>query len=81
MRKARRGWAMPEVDARSMLRLIEERVRSAEIELRYWEVLIRLRGYIEDDLAGLDEKRVFSAGSAETNIERAIGCQSGVILA
>ena len=27
MRKARRGWVMPEEDARFMLRLIEERIR------------------------------------------------------
>src|SRR3982751_6689272 len=30
MRSARRGWAMPEEDARSTLRMIEERIRSSD---------------------------------------------------
>ena len=51
MRNARRGWVMPEEDARSMLRLIEERIRSSEIEVEHRDVLIRLRAMIEEDLA------------------------------
>ena len=51
MRKARRGWVMPEKDARCMLRLIEERIRSSEIEVEHRHVLIRLRAMIEEDLA------------------------------
>ena len=51
MRKARRGWVMPEEDARSMLRLIEEQVGSSQIEVQHRDVLIRLRAVIEDDLA------------------------------
>ena len=53
MRKARRGWVMPEDDARSMLRLIEERIRSSDIRVEHRDVLIRLRDMIEDDLAAL----------------------------
>ena len=51
MRKARRGWVMPEEDALSMLRLIEERIRSSQIKVEHRDVLIRLRDMIEDDLA------------------------------
>ena len=51
MRKARRGWVMPEEDARSMLRLIEGRIRSSDISVEHRDVLIRLRAVIEDDLA------------------------------
>jgi hypothetical protein len=51
MRRARRGWVMPEQEARSMLRLIEERIRSSQIEVEHRDVLIRLREMIEDDLA------------------------------
>ncbi len=51
MRKARLGWAMPEEDARSMLSLIEERIRSSSIEVQHRDVLIRLRAMVEDDLA------------------------------
>ena len=50
MRKARRGWVMPEEDARSMLRLIEERIRSSVIRVESRGMLIRLRAMIEDDL-------------------------------
>ena len=45
MRKARRGWAMPEEVARSMLWLIGEGIRSAEIAVQHRDVLIRLRGH------------------------------------
>ena len=51
MRNARRGWVMPEEDARPVLRLIEERIRSSEIEVEHRDVLIRLRAMIEEDLA------------------------------
>jgi hypothetical protein len=47
MRKARCGWTMPEEDARSMLRLIEERIRSSSIDVQHRDVLIRLRAIIE----------------------------------
>ena len=41
---------MPEDEARTLLRLIEHRVTSTGIEVRYRDVLIRLRAMIEDDL-------------------------------
>jgi hypothetical protein len=52
MRSQRRGWTMPEEDMRSLLRLIEEKVRSSEIEVRHRDALIRL---LESDLAELEE--------------------------
>ena len=51
MRNARRSWTMPEEDARSMLTLIEERIRSSDIRIEHRDALIRLRAMIEDDLA------------------------------
>ena len=42
---------MPEEDARPMLRLIEERIRSSDIQVEHRDILIRLRDMIEDDLA------------------------------
>ncbi len=55
MRSQRRGWTMPEEDMRSLLRLIEEKVRSSEIEVRHRDALIRLRSILESDLADLEE--------------------------
>ena len=63
MRK-RRGWVMPDEDARSMLRQIEARIRSSDIEVQHRDVLIRLRSLIEEDLATASE------GSRETQPER-----------
>ena len=50
MPKARRGWTMPEEDARPMLSMIEERIRSSDIRVEHRDALIRLRAMIEDDL-------------------------------
>jgi len=50
MRKARQGSTMPEEDARSMLTMIEERIRASDIRVEHRDVLIRLRAMIEDDL-------------------------------
>ena len=41
---------MPEEEARPMLRLIEERIKTSDIEVRHRDLLIRLRDMIEDDL-------------------------------
>jgi hypothetical protein len=57
MRSQRRGWTMPEEDIRSLLRLIEEKVRSSEIEVRHRDALIRLRSILESDLAELAKPR------------------------
>ena len=65
MRKARRGWTMPEEDARSMLTLIEERIRSSDIRIEHRDALIRLRAMIEDDLATREQGRVSSREQAE----------------
>ena len=70
MRKARRGWTMPEEDARSMLTMIEERIRSSDIRVEHRDALIRLRAMIEDDLAAREQGRASEAGSAEANSER-----------
>ncbi len=51
MQQRRRGWIMPEADMLSMLRLIEERVRSPEINVRHHDALIRLRDILEQDLS------------------------------
>jgi len=50
MRNARLGWTMPEEDARPMLSMIEERIRSSDIRVEHRDALIRLRAMIEDDL-------------------------------
>lgn len=62
MRQRSRGWIMPEADMRSMLRLIDEKIRSPKIDVRHQDVLIRLRETLEDDLVdhrfdGLFEKQ------------------------
>ncbi len=51
MHQKRRGWIMPEADMLSMLRLIDERVRSPEINVRHRDALIRLRDILEQDLS------------------------------
>lgn len=53
MRQRSRGWIMPEADMRSMLKLIDERIRSPEIDVRHQDVLIRLRETLENDLNDL----------------------------
>ena len=63
MRKARRGWTMLEEDARSMLSMIEERIRSSDIRVEHRDALIRLRAMIEDNLATLVQGAAFPAGS------------------
>jgi hypothetical protein len=50
MRQRTRGWIMPEADMLSMLRLIDERVGSPEIDVRHRDALIRLRDILEQDL-------------------------------
>ena len=71
MRNARRGWTTPEGDARSMLSMIEERVRSSDIRVEHRDALIRLRTMIEDDLAAGEQGRGSVGGEAEAGGERA----------
>ena len=55
MRKARCGWSMVEEDARSMLTMIEERIRSSDIQVEHRDALIRVRAMIEDDLTAVEK--------------------------
>jgi hypothetical protein len=66
MRQRRRGWIMPEADMLSMLRLIEERVRSPEIDVRHRDALIRLRDILEQDL---DTNWIDSSSNKRSNGE------------
>ena len=50
MHQRGRGWIMPEADMLSMLRLIDERIRSPEMDVRHRDALIRLRDILEHDL-------------------------------
>jgi hypothetical protein len=52
---------MPEEDARSMLRLIEKRIKSSDIQVQHRDVLIRLRAMIEDDLTAVTQAGARSA--------------------
>jgi hypothetical protein len=45
------GWIMPEADILSLLRLIDERTSSPEIDVRHRDALIRLQEILESDLA------------------------------
>ena len=73
MCKARRGWTMPEEDTRTMLRLIEKRIRASDIRVVHRDVLIRLRDLIESDLAAFEQDRASEPVSVETDIVRATG--------
>jgi hypothetical protein len=53
MRHQMRGWFMPEADMLSMLRLINEKICSTEIETRHRDTLIRLRAILENDFKDL----------------------------
>src|SRR5215208_5684334 len=65
MRTARRGWTMLEEDGRSMLALIEERIRFSGIGLEHRDLLIRLRAMIEDDLDASAQSGVPAPSSGE----------------
>jgi hypothetical protein len=45
-----RGWVMPEEDARDLIGLIEERLRSSRLDQKHHDVLVRLRSMLEEDL-------------------------------
>lgn len=57
MRQRSRGWIMPEADIWWMLKLIDERIRSPEIDVRHQDVLIRLRESLDNDLKDLSRGR------------------------
>ena len=50
MRSGARGWIMPAEDILSMLKMIEGKIASSEIELHRRDILIRLKCLLEDDL-------------------------------
>lgn len=51
---------MPEADMVAMLRLIDEKLRSPEIDVRHRDALIRLREILEIDLTDLSRGRTSS---------------------
>ena len=61
---------MPDEDARSLLRLIEERVRCSEIEVRHRDALIRLRAILEDDLAAAEGRAGHRSRSGQHESDR-----------
>jgi len=54
MRNGRLGWTMPEEDARSLLRLIEDRIRSEQTPPADKDRLVRLRTMIKDEVGEQD---------------------------
>jgi hypothetical protein len=66
MRQRTRGWIMPEADMLSMLKLIDERVRSPEINVRHRDALIRLRDILEQDL---DSNRIDKSSDEQSTGE------------
>ncbi|MFC4173597.1 hypothetical protein ACFOYU_16290 [Microvirga sp. GCM10011540] len=69
MRRETRGWVMLKADMLSMLRLINEKMRSRVIDARHQDVLVRLREILENDLSGLRLNR--SASEREGEREKA----------
>jgi hypothetical protein len=43
-------WFMPQDEARSMIQLIEAKVRTSEIEVRHRDALVRLRSILEEQI-------------------------------
>ena len=70
MRRRHCAWVMPDEDAHSLLRQIEARIRSSDIEVQHRDVLIRLRSLIEEDLTSA------SKGSPEAEPERGLDPQT-----
>jgi hypothetical protein len=69
VRPQTRRWITPEADILSMLRLIDEKICSTEIETRHRDALIRLREILENDLNGY--RAGSSAGQEEAGQETA----------
>ena len=45
-----RPWLMPQDEARSMIQLIEAKIRTSEIEVRHRDALVRLRSVLEEQI-------------------------------
>ena len=43
-------WFMPQDEARSMIQLIEAKIRTSEIEVRHRDALVRLRIVLEEQI-------------------------------
>ncbi len=43
-------WFMPQDEARSMIQLIEAKIRTSEIEVRHRDALVRLRSVLEEQI-------------------------------
>ena len=43
-------WLMPQDEASSLIQLIEERIRTGDIEVRHRDVLVRLRSVLEEQI-------------------------------
>ena len=43
-------WFMPQDEARSMIQLIEAKIRTSEIEARHRDALVRLRSVLEEQI-------------------------------
>jgi hypothetical protein len=43
-------WFMPQDEARSMIQLIEAKIRTSEIELRHRDALLRFRNILEEQI-------------------------------
>ena len=66
MRSRARGWIMPAEDIPSMLKMIEEKIASSEIEVHHRDTLIRLKSLLEDDLEEVGTKK--SVERTETGV-------------
>ena len=44
------AWFMPQEDARSMIELIEAKIRTSDIELRHRDALLRFRNILEEQI-------------------------------
>jgi hypothetical protein len=43
-------WFMPQDEARSMIQLIEAKIRTSDIEMRHRDALVRLRSVLEEQI-------------------------------
>ena len=43
-------WFMPQDEARSMIQLIEAKIRTSDIEVRHRDALVRLRSALEEQI-------------------------------
>ena len=56
----KQAWTIPADEARTLLRQIQRKIASSDIEVAHRDVLIRLRSIIEEDLEVEGERRRLS---------------------